>query len=236
MIWAFRPGRTALAWPLALVVLLGGCSGDADPPQPEASSSESLLEPSDAPTLAVEPVVSSGRIVGRLPRADRRRVEKAVSRVVVRWLDAAYLGGEYPRGSFRDSFPGFTPGARAVAQRDLVLMSNKGIGTRVDSVVPSAIRVRVDLLAVEKRAAAATAHLTLRFRTDGRVSRRYRVSGRLMLTRQDGSWRIFAYDVAKSHSEPGSGKTRRKQDERKGKDTRGAGKRTPRGKGKEDRS
>lgn len=236
MIWAPRPGRTALVWPLVLLLLVAGCSGDADPPDPEASSSESLLEPSDAPTLAVEPVVAPGRIVGRLPRADRRRVEKSVSRVVVGWLDAAYLAGDYPRRGFRDSFPGFTPGARAVAQRDLVLMTNRGIGTRVDSVSPSAIRVRVDLLAVAKRAVAATAHVALKFRTEGQVSRRYRVSGRLMLTRQDGSWRVFAYDVAKSHSESGGRGHGRTKDKGRQHDRKGTGKRTPRGKDKEGRS
>lgn len=226
MIWASRPRRSALALPLVLVLLVAGCSGDTDPPEPQASPSKSLKEPGDAPTLSVEPVVSAGRIVGRLPRADRRQVEKAVSRVAVRWLDAAYLAGKYPRRGFRDSFPGFTGGATAAARRDLVLMSNKGIGTRVETVAPSALRVRVDLLAVAKRAVAATARVKLKFRTEGRISRRYHVSGRLMMTRRDGRWRVFAYDVAKSHAAGGKAKGKGKSKSK----NQGAAKRS-RGKG-----
>ena len=56
-------------------------------------------------------MTTSGTIVGRLPRKDRARVEKAVSDRAVRFLNAAYLAGDYPRQDFRNAFPGFTGGA-----------------------------------------------------------------------------------------------------------------------------
>ena len=57
--------------------------------------------------------------------------------------------------------------------------------------------MKVDLLAANKHAVAATAHVELGFRTAGDVRKRVRVQGRLLLTKQDGRWKIFAYDVSK---------------------------------------
>ena len=45
---------------------------------------------------------------------------------------------------------------------------------------------------------AATAHVELGFRTAGTVQQAAcRVQGRLLLTKQDGRWKIFAYDLSK---------------------------------------
>lgn len=193
-----RRRRLAAAVPaLVLALLASACSGeDADPPQTDPAPS--LQEPGEAPTLAVEPVTRSGRLVGRLPRKDRARVEQAVTRVAVRWMDDAYLGGRYPRKSFGSSFSVFTPGARAAARQDLGRLTNKMVGRRVDAVTPTAVRVGVDLLAVRERAVTATAHVELRFRTEGDLERHYRVAGRLMMTRQPPGWRVFAYDIARA--------------------------------------
>lgn len=173
-----------------------GCSGD-DEPDPSSETSGSLGEPSDAPKLEIEPVVASGTIVGRLPRKDRARVEGVVSRTAVGFLEAAYLAGDYPRSDFSGTFPGFTTGAAAVARRDRNLLTNQRIGERIDGVTPTLLRVKVDLLAVSKRAVAATAHVKLRFRTSGKVTKRVSVQGELRLTKRDGDWKIFAYDLTK---------------------------------------
>ncbi len=181
---------------LATLVALSvtGCSGDE--PSPSSDPSESLAEPSDAPTLEIEPVVASGTTVGRLPRKDRGRVERLVSSTAVRFLEGAYLAGDYPRSKF-DSFPGFTQGAAAAARRDRDLLSNRRIGERIDGVTPTSLRVKVDLLAVNERAVAATAHVKLTFRTSGNVTSRVSVQGELRLTKRDGKWKIFAYDLTK---------------------------------------
>ena len=44
---------------------------------------------------------------------------------------------------------------------------------------------------------AATAHVELAFRTAGKIQKRYRVQGRLLMTKQNGNWKIFAYDLSK---------------------------------------
>jgi hypothetical protein len=172
-----------------------GCSGDE--PSPSGETTESLQEPSDAPTLEIEPVTEVGTTVGRLARKDRKRVVGDVSRTAVRYLQAAYLAGEYPRRNFTRSYPGFTSGAVAVARRDGDLLTNRRVGPRIDSVTPTALRVTVDLLAVRKRVVAATAHVRLRFRTTGRFEKRVHVQGELRLTKRDGNWKIFAYDLTK---------------------------------------
>lgn len=222
--------RCQAAVAAVLVALsMTGCSGGEEGAAPRAEPSESLIEPSDAPTLRVEPVTTSGDIVGRLPRSERRRVERAVSRVAVGWLDAAYLGGKYPRRSFRAAFPGFTRGARAAARSDARLMSNKALGRRISAVTPTSVRVRVDLLAVDKRAVSGTAHVDARFRTEGRVERSYRIAGRLMMTRHDRRWQVFGYDVSRSRI-GGSGPAEREKQqgtkERKKKDRKKKGDRS----------
>jgi len=189
---------------VAVLVTLGalsvtGCSGDVDPPPDAASTSPTveLSEPSEAPTLEVAPVTRSGSIVGRLPTKDRVRVEKAISARAVRFLNAAYLAGDYPRADFRDAYPGFTGGAAKVARKDRALLTNQPIGKRINKVTPTSIGVKVDLLAVNQHAVAATAHVALAFRTAGKVQKRVRVQGRLLLTKKDGRWKIFGYDLSK---------------------------------------
>lgn len=195
-----RP-RRAIAVLVTLAALsAAGCSG-ADEPASDGGSPPSptaeLSEPTGAPTLEVEAVTRSGSIVGRLPKRDRARVERAVSDLAVRFLDAAYLAGDYPRADFRDAYPGFTGGAARVARHDVRLLTNKPIGVKVDEVTATGIGVKVDLLAVGQRAVASTAHVELAFRTAGKIRKRFRVQGRLLMTRQDGAWKIFAYDLSK---------------------------------------
>lgn len=193
------PQRPILAAALALAVALAalGCSADdAEPPRPDAAPSQSLVEP--GPALAVEPVATPGQVVGRLARKDRRRVVQAVSGVAVRWLEDAYLAGRYPRRQFRNSFGVFTRSARAAARSDLGRMTNARIGTRIEGVTPTRVRVRVDLLAVDGRAVSGTARVDTRFRTEGRLDSVFRVTGRLMMTREERRWKVFAYDVGRA--------------------------------------
>lgn len=190
-----RSRRYAAVLAALAVLVVTGCSGDE--PSPSSEPTESMQEPSDAPTLTIEPVTESGEVVGRLPRKDRKRVEARVSRTAVRFLDAAYLAGEYPRSNFNGSLTGFTRGAAAVARRDAALLTNRPIGKRIDSVTATGLRVKVDLLAVKKRAVAATARVRLGFRTTGRFEKRVRVQGELRLTKREGTWKIFAYDLSK---------------------------------------
>lgn len=194
-----RTLRARLAAPsLAVVLALGAtaCSADDEPARPDAGPT--LSDPSEAPSFEVEPVVTTGEIVGRLAKDDRRRVVAAVSRAALRYLEAAYLDGDYPRdGGFRASLAGFAPGTARQARADLGMLTNVGLARRIDGVTPASLRVSVDALAVRGRATAATAHVKLVFRTTGRVEKRVQVQGRLMMTRTDGRWQVFAYRMSK---------------------------------------
>lgn len=191
---AGRPARVLPAAGLALVLVLGagGCSGDDEPdPAPAGQSTD------QGETFEIETRTTLGRVAGRLSRADRQRLPDAVTEVVQRWFDAAYVGGEFPRSDFKDAFPGFTRRAAAEARQDRDLMTNAAIGDQVDQVTPTKSRIRLDVLAPGGRASGATARFVLAFRTEGEVERRVQVRGRLLLTRENGAWRIFGYDVTR---------------------------------------
>lgn len=192
-----RPGTRLLAPAVALLVGLaaGGCS-DTEP-SPSGETGPELSEPSAAPTLEIEPVTTLGRVTGKLPRKDAKAVEDRVSRIAVRWLTDAYVGGSYPRKTFNNSFADFNRGARAAARDDLRVMSNADIGNGVESVTPTKMDIEVDLLAVGKHAVGSTAHVFTTFRTEGSKRDRYRVSGRLLLTKDEGRWTVFGYHVSK---------------------------------------
>lgn len=188
------PRRTRIA-ATALAILMGVTA---------CSNGDSGGEDADVgPTGKPEPTrisadVAVGKITGRLPAKKRKAVVKDVGAVVVRWMDAAYLG-VYPRGDFSDAFRGFTDGAERLARHDRELMSNAGIGSRLDAVTPVREVVRVDILGARKHAAGATARFRLVFRTEGQRTQRVTVRGRLVLTQARGKgWKVFAYDVARS--------------------------------------
>jgi hypothetical protein len=189
--------RPALAVASMLLCLSAGATACSEESGGDSSSQPPL--PSHAPpTFEIQTRTTIGRVVGRLPHKDRKRLADAVTPVVQRWFNAAYVGGDYPRKDFSDAFPGFTAGARAEARRDLGLMTNQGIGERIEGVTPKASRLRLDVLAVRKHPSAVTARFRLAFRTEGDLERKVQVGGRLLLTRSDGGWRIFGYHVAKS--------------------------------------
>jgi hypothetical protein len=145
----------------------------------------------------VQTRVSVGRVTGELRKPSRKRLPKRIGGVVDGWLDAAYVGGDYPRTDFSGAWPGFTAGARTAARRDARLMSNSDIGGGIDAVTPVSRSVRVDVLAVKRKAVGVTAHVKLKFDTTGDPDTRVKVAGRLYLTKRDESWQVFGFDVTK---------------------------------------
>jgi hypothetical protein len=210
-----RPARhtrptAALVPALALALALAGGSGcRADPAEDDApaatapgsaSPSESAAPPAGpAADPAVRTRTRTGSVTGRIPKAQRKVVVHRVSGVVDEWLEAAYVGGTYPRTTFRRSWPGFTTGATRTARGDRDLMSNADLGDRIDGVTVKRREITVDLLAVAGTARAATARVHLTFTTSG-TARKVTVTGRLFLTRKAGRWRVFGYDVAKARA------------------------------------
>jgi hypothetical protein len=192
-----RAGRkTGVVAGLVLVALgTGSCSGDSD--DDGAAPGDGSSDSATATERTVTTQVSFGKLTGKLPPDARQRVSDQVGDVVDGWIDAAYVGGDYPRRDFSDVWPGFTAGAEADAHQDRALMSNEDIGDRIDGVEPYKRVVRLDVLAVGQHAVGVTAHVALAFGTTGDLERKVRVKGRLFLTHTDRGWQVFGYDVTK---------------------------------------
>lgn len=190
--------RTALMLGLALIfssTALSGCSPDAATPSRSAGATArhvGLMAPGARPS-EVDTSAEIGRIVGRLPGSRRKAVRQEVTAVIDRWWEAAYLSGARSKADLARAFPGFTPGARQRATFDRSLMSSVDLGA--DTVTALMRKVRLDLLAVDQRVRSVTARFDFRVRTTGERTRRLQVRGRLFLTRVDGDWRVFGYDV-----------------------------------------
>ena len=189
-------GFTTAAAVCAATLLLGGCSGD--------SPHDGGDEPGDPSGTAaggdtVQLRADLGKVSGRLKPKAAEKVVAQVAPVVDGWFEAAYLSGDYPRKDFAQAFPGFTKGAANDAKQDAVLMTNKDIGSDIDSVSAETKQVDVDVLAADRKAAGATARFTLVFKTAGDYAKQVRVKGQLFLTKgDDGKWRVFGYKVSRS--------------------------------------
>jgi hypothetical protein len=189
---AARRAAGAAALTLALALTAAACRGSSD------DSGEPSAAPSATPTEPpVETLVTIGKVTGDLPAAARDKLATEITAVVDGWTEAAYVGGEYPRRDFADSWPGFTAGAADLARRDRALMSNEDIGEQIDGAVTRRSRVRLDVLAVKKQPVGVTARVLFTFETTGEVERAVRVQGRLYLSRTADGWQVFGYDMTK---------------------------------------
>jgi len=202
------PRPTALAGAVLACCLVAGCTGDGgDEPSSQGSSSPSATgttEPAEAPE--VEVVAKFGKVTGKIGKSDRSDVVDRVAGVVDEWLEAAYVAGDYPRAASsydETSWPGFTQGAARTAAADKDLMANADIADRIDGLTVKKREITVDVLAVGRTARAATARVKLAFATegvDGGNEWKVTVTGRVFLTKKDGKWKVFGYDVAKARA------------------------------------
>jgi hypothetical protein len=195
--------RTAVAVALTTGVALGGCTSEGPEAERPASARATETatptpEPEAAPDVATK--ARNGSVTGRIGRRDRKQVVARVASVVDRWLGKAYVDGDYPRraSSFGGrTWAGFTQGAAHTARGDKDLMSNADIAERIDGLEVRRREITVDVLAVDRTARAATARVRLAFKTHGDLERKVTVTGRVFLTRRNGTWKVFGYDVAK---------------------------------------
>ena len=190
-----RPSTLALGLVLAVAgSALSGCSTDASRPAAVGATAQHVGAVT-APALTTTADV--GRIVGRLPGTRRKAVRKEITQVVDRWWDAAYLDDVGTDMDVSAAFPGFTPGARRRATFDRELMTHGDVDAA--SITPVMRKVRLDLLAVDRRVRSVTVRFDLRTRVRATTGRggRLQVRGRLFLTRRADDWRIFGYDVSK---------------------------------------
>ena len=203
------PRPAALAAAALACCLVAGCTAEGGEEEPSSGgtstpSATATPEPEAAPE--VETAARNGNVTGKLGKGDRKDVVDRVASIVDEWLEAAYVGGDYPRDAAsydETSWPGFTQGAARTAANDKDLMSNADIADRIDGLTVKKREITVDVLAVGRTARAATARVRLAFRTegvDGGVERKVTVTGRVFLTKKDGKWKVFGYDVAKARA------------------------------------
>jgi hypothetical protein len=188
-------GTLLLSLALVTTAALSGCSGETRAPEGAATAdaTASHVGVATPPELATKAEI--GRIVGRLPGTRRKAVRKQVTTVIDRWWEAAYLSDTAPSADVSKAFPGFTVGARKRATFDREMMTNADFDAA--SIIPLMRKVRLDLLAVNKRVRSVTARFDLRVRATGSRNGRLRVRGRLFLTRKNEGWQVFGYDVSK---------------------------------------
>lgn len=188
-------GRTvratlATAASLVLVAALGACSGGGS--EPEGGDSTGGTSEA-APGVRTRATI--GFVKGRLDRDRREKLRKRVTKTVDTWIDAAYVAGDYPRSDFSDAFAIFTKDAAKLAKRDQRLMTNAGVGDRVDSVTAKTRRLRIDALADKGKAAGVTARFVVVLKLDGEMRRTDRIAGSLFMGYSGAGWRAFGYDV-----------------------------------------
>ena len=171
-----------------LVTTLGACSdGGSDPGDADPETGAEQETPVIRTTATID------KVSGRLPRADRAALRRQVTEAVDRWIDAAYVAGDYPRRDFSDAFKVFSKDAAALARRDR-LMSNASVGDRIESVTAVSRKLVIDVLAAKGRAVGVTGRFVLVLDLDGELQRTDRITGRLFLDHQRG-WRVFGYEV-----------------------------------------
>ncbi|HVH95242.1 MAG TPA: hypothetical protein VM688_10015 [Nocardioidaceae bacterium] len=186
-----------VAWVVALLLCVTGCTLDS---APHRSASNAPVQ--SAPEQPSAPFrVAVTRVSGKLTEQQRTGLAADVRRVLAAYLDAAFLGGTYPRSDFTDSFGTFTTGAARTARRDRDLLTNERLGPHTESVRAVRRTAFLSVLAPSEVAAGVTANvnLDLMVRTLSGPSERVRLKGRLLLTRNPGNgWSIFGYDVSRS--------------------------------------
>jgi len=191
-----RRRLAAVVVSLALALGAASCSSDEDPADPAGAASSG--SPSATAPPSVKPVSKVLKVTGKLPPKRRQAVRKAVVAQVDKWLEAAYVGGDFPRGraTFRNAFPGFTSGAKQAARRNLALTTNAGVAGKVEGVTTVNKAVGLDILAVRGRVAGVTARVGMKYDLEGSVKGRYRIVGELaMVPGKKGGWRVVAFDI-----------------------------------------
>jgi hypothetical protein len=191
-----------------LVLAAAGCSGADEPsaeesPTPSAEST-ATLEPAPVPAR-----VRVTRVSGRMKQRDQEVLADNVGKVVTRYFDDAFLGGDHPRDSFEDAFATFTRGAAGRASRQQGLLTNRRLAPTTEAVVPRRQTAYLSVLAPHRIAAGVTAKVHLRYlaqRAEDRPDVAVTVKGRLVLTRKgSGGWVIFGYDLTRSTEILGEG-------------------------------
>lgn len=186
--------RAVAAGVVLLTAVVTGCSGDDAPDDPGAGAGSTGAGTGSDSAAPVETVVTLGNLGKGVGDAERERIKTSLVEALDPYFDGAWLG-DFPRTDFAPAFASFTPGAARDAQRDLALLSNQPVSDRIDAATATRRKVRLDVFSHDGRPRGGTVQFLLDFDTTGTLAESRRVTGRLYLTRADGQWRVFGYDV-----------------------------------------
>jgi hypothetical protein len=198
-----RANPRVVAAAVVSVIALAGCSGGNDDkpdgrrsPSPATGTSTGTAE-----TDAMSARAAVATVTGRLGAARRDALADSVTSVVDGWLNAAYLG-DFPRSDYSGAFAGFTTGAAAQAKRNLALMSNAEISSRIDTATATRRSISLDVLSIAQKPVGVTATVDLVFETTGAVTGPQEVTGTLDLTPDGDGWKIFGFAIGRTPTAP----------------------------------
>lgn len=191
--------RFAAAFSAAVLLAAAtACTGGSDDRKSEPKPSQTpSSQPPSAPFR-----VSVTHVAGKLSKPKRATVARRVRAALSAYVDAAFLGGDYPRSDFGSSFRSFTAGAVHDARADQRLLTNRSLGASTASVRSIRRTAYLSVLAPKEHPAGVTAAVDLVFLVDRGDQRAQRVQlkGRLLLThaKNGGRWSIFGYHLNRS--------------------------------------
>lgn len=181
-------GAGGLLRTIPALVLVAGCSSSpgADPDAAAAHPGSSAVHVAGADTPAPAVQLRSGvtRVAGHLSDVRRKQVARQARATVQDYLDGAFAASGH--GPFRR----FLPGVRRTARADGNVLTEPAGPARSGT---PAVRAAAwfSVAAPAGRPVGVTARVRVDL-PDGSLT------GRLLLTRADGRWRVFGYDLARS--------------------------------------
>ena len=180
--------RTVAAGSLAALLWVAACSGSGAPAGTGASTGPSASlaqegaagEPAgdEAAALALRTRVT--RVAGPLSDERRERVGRQARAVVAAYLEGAFAAGDRP-------YRAFLPGLRRSARADAAVLRGEAGPVRATAWFAVA--------APHGRAVGVTARLHVELPAGAEPAST--LTGRLVLTREDGQWQVLGYDLAR---------------------------------------
>lgn len=132
----------------------------------------------------------------------RSVLESQVGDVLTSYVLGAFLG-DYPRENFVGGFESFTSGAAVSATRDIDLLTAAKY-SRATAVTATDLSATLSFVREHDVAIGAAAHVRFAFAAEmpGGRTVPFTLRGRILLVREDTTWLVFGYDLARD-DEPG---------------------------------
>lgn len=188
-----RHVRSVVAWTTAVTLALTMAGCPADPTEPNRPDPEVALE-----------LTLAGGARDMTPRA-RDQLVADVGDALTSYVIGAFLG-DYPRDDFVAALNAFTGKAAQEAAEDLDLLTASGLEDTT-AVTASRLVASITAFAPDGEVGGASAEIDFAFEvaTSGGTSHGLTLDGRLVLTPEQGTWKIFGYDVTQDDAAPAGG-------------------------------